>query len=108
MTEQRHCAISTTSFFTDKLLLVDINTLQITLPRYKVNQNMLRGYCTHGPYFCRLYAFIQKKQSNFGQSFLWIWLEIFQGTQKSQFSFSRDHCCEVAVKHVQKSIFSMF
>ena len=28
--------------------------------------------------------------------------------QKSVFYFSRDHCCEVTVKNVQKSIFSMF
>ena len=32
---------------------------------------------------------------------------MFQGTQKSQFYFSRDHCCEVMVKNMQKSIFSM-
>ena len=39
---------------------------------------------------------------------LWIWSEMFKGTQKSQFSFSRDHCCEITVKNVRKSIFSMF
>ena len=31
-----------------------------------------------------------------------------KGTQKSQFYFSRDHCCEVIVKNVLKSIFSRF
>ena len=67
----------------------------------------LRGYCTSGPYFWRLCVFSQKI-SNFGQSILWIWSELFQGTQKSQFYFSRDHCCEVTVKNVRKSIFSMF
>ena len=35
----------------------------------------------------------------------WIWSEMFKGTQKSQFSFSRDHCCEFTVKDVRKSIF---
>ena len=34
--------------------------------------------------------------------------KMFQRTQKPQFYFSRDHCCEVTVKNVQKSIFSMF
>ena len=48
------------------------------------------------------------KLSNFGQSILWIWSEMFKETQKSQFCFSRDHCCEVTVKNVRKSIFSMF
>ena len=28
--------------------------------------------------------------------------------KKSQFYFSRDHCCEVTVTNVRKSIFSMF
>ena len=32
---------------------------------------------------------------------------MFQVTQKSQFYFSRDHCCEVTVKNVRKSIFSI-
>ena len=49
-----------------------------------------------------------KKLSNFGQSIIWIWSEMFKRTQKSQFHFSRDHCCEVTVKNVQKSIFFMF
>ena len=32
---------------------------------------------------------------NFGQSILWIWSEMFQGTQKClQFYLSGDHCCE--------------
>ena len=32
-----------------------------------------------------------------------------KGTQKSQFSFSRDHCCEVTVRNVRKvNIFFMF
>ena len=34
--------------------------------------------------------------------------EMFQGTKKSQFYLSTDHCCEVTVKNVLKSIFSMF
>ena len=33
---------------------------------------------------------------------------MFQGNQKSQFYFIRDYCCEVTVKNVRKSIFSMF
>ena len=45
--------------------------------------------------------------SNFGQSILWIWLEIFQGTQKSQFNFSKFYCSEATVKNVWKSIFSV-
>ena len=44
-----------------------------------------------------------KKLSNFGQSILWIWSEMFQGTQKSQFHFSRDHCCEVTVKKIYEN-----
>ena len=31
-----------------------------------------------------------------------------KGTQKLKFYFSRDHCCEVTVNNVQKSIYSMF
>ena len=33
---------------------------------------------------------------------------MFHGTQKSQFYFSRGHCCEVTAKNVRKSIYSMF
>ena len=33
---------------------------------------------------------------------------MFQETKKSQCYFSRDNCCEVTVKNVRKSIFSMF
>ena len=57
-----------------------------------------RGYSTHGPYFLET-AFSQKiKQCE--QNILWIRSEMFQGTQKSQFYFSRDYCCEVIVKNV--------
>ena len=35
-------------------------------------------------------------------------IEMFQETQKSHFYFSRDHCCEVTVNNVRKSIFSLF
>ena len=41
--------------------------------------------------------YLNKKKSNFGQ---WILLEMFEGTQKSQFNFSRDHGCEVTVNNV--------
>ena len=54
------------------------------------------------------FVYFLKKYSNFGQSILWIWSEMFQGTQNSQFYFSRDHCCEVTVKNMRTSIFSMF
>ena len=52
--------------------------------------------------FLRTLCIFSKKWSNFGQSILWIWSEMFQGTQKSQFYFSRDHCCEVTVKKCAK------
>ena len=58
--------------------------------------------------FLKTLCIFLKKQSNFGQSILWIWSEMFSGTQKLQFYFSRDHRCEVIVKIVRKSIFSMF
>ena len=64
----------------------------------------LRGYCASGHYFWRLCAFSQKIK----QRIIWIWSEMFQGTQKLQFYFNIDHCCEFTVKNVRKSIFSMF
>ena len=66
-----------------------------------------KGYSTPGPCFLKLCAFSQKMKQ------LWTKYpmdlsEMFQGTQKSQFYFSKDHCCEGIVKNVQKSIFSMY
>ena len=58
--------------------------------------------------FLKTLCIFSKKKSNFGQSILWSWSEMFQGTQKSQFYFSRHHCCEVTVKNKRKSILSMF
>ena len=57
--------------------------------------------------FLKTLCIFSKNKSNFGQSIPWTWSEMFQGTQKSQFYFSRGHCCEVTVKYVRKSIFSM-
>ena len=54
------------------------------------------------------FVYFLKKQSNFGQSIQWIWLEMFPDTQKSQFYFSSDHGCEVTLKNVWKSIFPCF
>ena len=59
-------------------------------------QSVLRGYSTPRPCFF------------FRQSILWIWSEMFQGTQKSQFYFRRDRCCEVMIKNMRKSILFMF
>ena len=63
--------------------------------------------------FWRLCAFSQKIKQLWTKYPIWIWSEMFQGTQKLQFYFSllllsRDHCCEVIVKNVWKSTFSMF
>ena len=54
------------------------------------------------------FVYFLKKQSNFGQSIQWIWLEMFPDTQNSQFYFSSDHGCEVTLKNVWKSIFPCF
>ena len=69
---------------------------------------VLRGYCTPGPYFWRLCVFSLKKYSNFGQCILSIWSEMFKGNQKSQFYFSRDHCCKVTVKMCKNQYFQCF
>ena len=54
---------------------------------------LLRGYCTPGPYFWRLRIFSKNKatldKEYYGSG------QKCSGTQKSQFCFSRDHCCEV-------------
>ena len=67
----------------------------------------LKGYCTSGPYFWRLFAFSQQIKQLWTKN-LWIWSEMFQETQKSQFYFSRGNCCKVTVKNMRKSIFYMF
>ena len=65
--------------------------------------DLFKGYNTPGPYFERLCAlFFKKKKATLDRSILWIQLEIVQGTQKSQFYFNRDHCCEVRVKQCVK------
>ena len=58
--------------------------------------------------FLKTLCIFSKNKATSDKSILWIWSEMFQGTQKSQFYFSRDHCCEVTVKNVRKSIFFMF
>ena len=68
----------------------------------------LRGYCTSGPHFRRFCIFSQKIKQLVDKNNLRTWLEMFQGSKKSQFHFSRDHSCEVNVNSAWKSIFSMF
>ena len=69
----------------------------------------LRGYCTSGPYFWRLCAFSQKiKQLRTKYP-----MDLVRNVPRNSkitvlLNISRDHCCEVTVKNVQKSIFSMF
>ena len=67
----------------------------------------LRGYCTPGPYFWRLCEFSQKIKRLRTKSPMDLVRNVPRNS-KSQFYFSRDHCCEVTVKNVRKSIFSMF
>ena len=80
-----------------------------------VNLFSLKGYSTPGPFFfffffLRLCIFSKNKATldTHTHTNPIILVRIFQGTQKSQFYFSRFHCCEVTVKYVRKSIFSMF
>ena len=54
-----------------------------------------------------LYIF-SKNKAIFDKVSYWSQSEMFQGTQKSQFYFSKGHCWEITVKNVRKSIFSMF
>ena len=72
----------------------------------------LRGYCTPGPFFfffsVNLICVFSQKIKQLWQSIPWIWFEVFQGTQKSQFHFSRNHGCEVTVNNMWKSTFPMF
>ena len=67
----------------------------------------LRGYCTPGPYFWRLCAFSQKVKQLRTKCPMDLVRNVPRNS-KSQFYFSRDHCCEVTVKNMRKSIFSMF
>ena len=69
---------------------------------------LLSGYSTPGSYFWRLCAFFFQKWSNFEQSILWIWSEMFKRTQKLKFYFSRDHSCEVTVKMCENQYFPCF
>ena len=69
----------------------------------------LRGYCTSGPYFWRLCAFSQKIKQLRTKYPMDLVRNVPRNSKlKLQFYFSRDHCCEVTVKNVRKSIFSMF
>ena len=61
------------------------------------------GYLSLIPYFSIICVFL-KKENNFGQNIQWIWLEMFQGTQRSQFYFRRDHGCKVTLEYLWKSI----
>ena len=74
----------------------------------KKRNGELRGYCTPGPYFWRLCAFSQKNKANLDKVSYGSGQKYSKELKKSQFYFSRVHCCEVTVKSVRKSIFSMF
>ena len=76
--------------------------------KYCLNSFCFKGVLHPWALFLKTLCIFSKRSSNFGQNILWIWSEMFQGTQKSQFYFTRDHFCEVTVKNVRKSIFSMF
>ena len=65
------------------------------------------GYCTLGPYFWRLCAFSQKIKQLWTKYPMDLVRNVPRNS-KSQIYFSRDHCCEVTVKIVWKSIFSLF
>ena len=67
----------------------------------------LRGYCTSGPYFWRLCAFSQKIKQLWTKYPMDLVRNVPRNSKSTVF-FSRDHCCEVTVKNVWKSIFSMF
>ena len=58
--------------------------------------------------FLKTFQNNNNNNNNFGQSARWIWLEMFQGAQKSLLYFNRDHGCDVTVNNVWKSVFSMF
>ena len=68
----------------------------------------LLGHYIPVPYFGRLYVFSQKnkiKQNNLKKTPLdkvsnGSDLEMFQGTQESQFYFSRDNGCEFSINNV--------
>ena len=70
-------------------------------------QIVLSGYSTPVPYFWRLCAFSQKIKQ------LWTKypMDLFRNVPMNSninFYFSRDHCCEVTVQNVRRSIFAMF
>ena len=54
------------------------------------------------------FVYFLQKQSDVGQGFHWIRLEMFQGTQESQFYFSRNHGFEVTVKMCESQYFPCF
>ena len=70
--------------------------------------SILKGVLHPWALFLKILCIFLKNKATSEKHPRWIWSEMFQGTQKSQFYFSRDHCCKVTVKNVQKSIFSMF
>ena len=101
--------ISPKLFFPTPQVLNIIHTVFFKTSAYSEQHKfILKGVLHLWALFLKALCIFSKNKSNFGQSILWIWSEMFQGTQKSQFHFSRDHCCEVTVKNVRKSIFSMF
>ena len=81
--------------------------VQISLQNSGGKVVFLRGYCTPGPYFGRLRAFSQKI-NQLRTKYPMDLVRNVPRNSKTQFYFSRDHCCEVTMKNVWKSIFSMF
>ena len=74
----------------------------------KAGDVKLKGVLHLWALFLKTFGIFSKNKATVDKKTLWIWSEIFQGTQKSQFYFSRGNCCKVTVKNVQKSIFYMF
>ena len=68
----------------------------------------LRGYCTPRPYFWRLCAFSQKIKQLRTKYPMDLVRNVPRNSKITVLLQSRDHCCEVTVKNVWKSIFSMF
>ena len=51
--------------------------------------------------FLKILCIFSENKPTLGQSIQWIWLEMLQGTHKSQFYFSRNHGCEVTITSKQ-------
>ena len=77
------------------------------VPKMWFFREPLRGYCTPGP-FWRLCAFSQKIKQHWTKYPMDLIRNVPRNSKITVLFQYRDHGCEVTVKNVWKSIFSMF